>query len=519
MEIESNPEEKILVETHHESSESGASVIVNHDSDSESNIESEVDSGQVPTRTSETNWWSRECGVKDLLKLAIPLVISTVSFTVMHFCDRLFLTWFSPEAMAAVMPAGTFNWTMFCLPMGVAGYATTFVAQYVGADQEKKVGAIVWQAAGLGMISIPCFAIIAWLSPMLFELFGHSQSMINLEVSYFRILCIGSVAAVFTAALNSFYVGRGKTAVVMNTNIIAAIINIGLDYWFIFGGLGLPSMGIEGAAIATVIAMWFKVFVYLALMLRSDLVEQYGLREGFKFIPSLFMRLIRFGGPSGFQLFVEGIAITYFTLKIAQVGVMEAAATTLAFSVNMIAFVPIIGIGMAVMTLTGQQLGKSNPQNASTATWSAMYVALAYSLLFGITYLTFPKFFLMAHALSETDPKEGLDYVQLESMAIFLLRFVAAYCLADAVQIIFSSTLKGAGDTLFLLISSIVMSTIFIGSGYLIQQFVLEHQMFWWWMLITGWIWGLAVIYCVRYYQGKWRSITVIEPDLVIKPN
>ena len=105
-------------------------------------------------QTSLTRLWTQPCGTRDVLKLSLPLVVSTLSYTVMQFCDRMFLAWHSTDELAAVLPVAVLSWTLMSLPLGLASYATTFVAQYYGANQHHKIGPVVWQAVRIGALMI-----------------------------------------------------------------------------------------------------------------------------------------------------------------------------------------------------------------------------------------------------------------------------------------------------------------------------------------------------------------------------
>ena len=96
-------------------------------------------------------WWRRPCGGRDVLALALPLIISTMSFTVMTFIDRMFLTWYSIDAVAAAMPAAMLQFTLISFPLGVATYVNTFVAQYQGSGRPRQIGPIVWQGIWIGL--------------------------------------------------------------------------------------------------------------------------------------------------------------------------------------------------------------------------------------------------------------------------------------------------------------------------------------------------------------------------------
>lgn len=455
----------------------------------------------------ERNWWTRPCGGREVLYLALPLVISTISFTLMHFCDRMFLLWYSTSAMAAAAMAGAVNWTVFSFFLGVAQYANTFVAQYHGARRPERIGLTVWQATRIGLYAMPVFFAIALLCPWIFRFFGHSPNLLWQEVSYFRVLAFGSGAVVMSGGLASFFIGRGETRVIMYTNIVAAVMNLLLDWLWIFGRLGFPEMGIEGGAWATVVAQWFKTAVYFVLIHSPQHARSYAIFEGRRFDWGLMRRMLYFGGPNGLQFVVEGGAFTIFFLLIGRLGETPAAASSVALNVNMVAFVPMIGVGMAVTTLVGRQIGQGNSTLAARATWTATILGLIYTSVFGALYLFAPDLLLAGHRLGSA------DFESVRDTAVILLRFVAAYCLFDAMQLIFSHAIKGAGDTRFVLYTTLITSVAFVAIGML-GAWLNGWGVFWWWSLITAWLCLLCLVYYARFMQGRWREMSVIEPDV-----
>ena len=362
----------------------------------------------------------------------------------MMFVDRMFLFWQSPEAMSAAMPAGMLFWTMVCLPFGVAQYVNTFVAQYHGAQRPQRIGAVVWQGIYISLATIPLFLCTIPLAPYIFGFFDHGQPMEGYEVTYFSWLTLCAGGMVLDGALSSFFIGRGKTRVIMWVNVSSTIINIALDYLLVFGILGLPAMGITGAAIATVVSQWLKVAVFFKLMYNADNRRQFGLDRP-RFDPSLMGRLFRFGVPNGVQMLVEAGAFSLVMLFMGRLGSTAMSATTLAFNVNAVAFIPMVGVSIAVSTLVGQQLTGGSAKLAARATWTAMQMGLAYSLFFGLLCLLAPGVFMLGHAAGV----DAASFVEIRSTTILLLRFVAAYCMFDTLQIVFIGALKGAGGHSF----------------------------------------------------------------------
>ena len=454
----------------------------------------------------EGSWWTRRCGGREVLTLAFPLVVSTISWTLMNFIDRTFLTWYNTEAMAAAMPAGAISFTGICLPMGIASYVGTFVAQYNGSKQYGQMGPIVWQGVWIGVASMPVFLLLRLLAPLLFSRVGHPEGVALLETAYYRSLMFGAAAVVISSALSGFFSGRGETKVIMCVDSFAALLNVGLDYLWIFGLLGFSEGGIVGAGIATAVSSWCRVAIYLYLMWRRDRDGRYCVRHGMAFDWSRLKRLFHFGGPNGLQMFIEMMAFSAYLLLVGQLGATELGATTLAFNVNQLAFVPMLGLGYAASILVGNQIGENQPALAARATWTTLWMGLVYTGVMAMLYWCFPDWFLIFHAFAANES----EFEQVRAITVVLLRFVAAYCMLDAVAIVFASAIKGAGDTRFVLIASVLLSPIPVVLGWVgIRYWNWGLTQFW--FLVTFWVCSQAAIYATRFRQGKWRSMKVIE--------
>lgn len=456
------------------------------------------------------NWWTRPCGGRDVIRIALPLVISTISWTVMNFIDRMFLLWYSLPSFAAAMPAGMLHFTMLCFPLGVATYVNTFVAQYHGAGRPDRIGTAVWQAARIGLWAAPLALLSIPAAPYIFQAAQQPSEIQILEVLYFQTLAFGVGGTIIASAMAGFFTGRGKTSVVMCVDSSAAVLNIILNALWVFGLAGFPRMGIEGAAWATVVSQWLKVAVYWWLMMRPAVRTTYALDAGRRYNSELMKRLWRFGGPNGMQLFANVAAVSVFILLVGSLGTEIMAATTLAFNVNSMAFVPILGLGITVSTLVGQQLGKNRPDLAARATWTTYAIAIGYTGFMALLYVSVPDLFLMGHA----SVSNSLEFERLRDLVVVFLRFVAAYCMFDATAVIFVSAIKGAGDTRFILIVTAFTSPLPVIAGWLGVN-KLGWGIIWCWVVITAWICLMGLIYFKRFLGGRWRTMRVIEPELI----
>lgn len=456
------------------------------------------------------SWWTRPCGGRAVLALALPLIISMASWTVMNFTDRMFLLWYSTPSVAAALPAGMLQFTVLCLPLGIASYVNTFVAQYHGAGRPHRMGPAVWQGVWIGLLAAPLFLATIPLAPRLFQLAGHQAEIARQETIYYQVMTCGAAGSVIAGALASFFTGRGVTRVVMLVDSSAALLNVVLDYAWIFGHWGLPELGIAGAAWATVVSIWSRVAIYGLLLARPSYRQTYGFGTGWRVDPALVRRLLRYGGPNGLQLLVEISAFSLFLLLVGRLGEESLAATTLAFNVNSLVFVPMLGLGVALTTLVGQELGQDRPHLAARGAWTSFVLAGAYTGFFALLYVLVPDGLLVGHA-SHADPEQ---FARLRPMVVLLLRFVAAYSMFDAMNIVFAGAIKGAGDTRFILGTTLVVSPPPVLAAWLGITYG-GLGLAWCWGVLTAWAWCLGVIYLGRFLQGRWRQMRVIEPDVI----
>lgn len=454
------------------------------------------------------NWWRRPAGGREVLIVAFPLVLSTMSWSVLTFVDRMFLSWQSGVAMSASFSGGMVWFLVFCLPMGICAYASTFVSQYYGDDQPEQIGPSMWQGVWVAALMTPIALLCIPLAPFIFSFAKHSPEITQQETLYFQILCTGGPAMLAGQAFASFYNGRGNTWVVMLVDGAGTVVNVAFDYWWIFGGLGMPALGIAGAAWATVLALWFKIAVYLVIVLHRQHREEFHTLAGMRFDRELFKRLIFFGGPSGAQMLLEVAGFTVFVLLVGRVGVLETEATTMAFSISSFAFMPIWGFGMAAAVLVGQHLGENRDDLAARATWTTLTVAVSYMGVLAMLFVVTPQLFVSPFFAADAAPT--VDQAAVHNMAIVLLRFVALYSMFDACNLVFVSAVKGAGDTRFVLAVSSLMAVALATSSWLAIE-VLHVSIYVCWTIVTIWVCSLGVIYLLRFVGGAWRSMRVIE--------
>ncbi len=458
-------------------------------------------------RSDKSARWHGEGGYRQLLAIAFPLIMSTGSWSLQHFVDRMFLAWYSPESLAASTPAGILSFTLLSPFLGIAGYVSTFVAQYFGAERPERIGPTVWQGVYISVVGGAALALFIPVAEPMFRAIGHPDAIGHQEAVYFRILCLGAFPGIACAALAGLFSGRGKTWPVMWVNFLGTAVNVVLDYLMIFGVAGFPELGIAGAAIATDLSMVASLVAYTVLMSRDEYDRRYRTRHGWRLDPALLSRILRFGLPNGIQFFIDMAGFTVFLLIVGRLGTVSLAATNIALNVNTLAFMPMIGLGMTVGILVGQCLGRDEPEIAERCVWSGLHVTMLYMATVALLYVLVPGLFLAPFGAYATPGA----YDEIRGLAVVLLRFVALYSVFDVLNIVFASALKGAGDTRFVMYLVAALSTgILVVPSYVAIE-VLGAGVVATWAIGTMYISVLGIGFYLRFRGGAWRRMRVIE--------
>ncbi len=245
----------------------------------------------------------------------------------------------------------------------------------------------------------------------------------------------------------------------MVCNLLGAAVNIPLDYLLINGLWGFPEMGIVGAGLATSLANFLTLAGLVWAVFAPREHRAYRLWANRIFDRELFLRLLRFGLPGGGQFLIDVFATTFFVFFIGRLGTVELAASNIAFSFDTVAFLPMMGLHVAVESLVGQAIGAGRPDEAAEATRSTLHLTLAYLLTVGLVFLAFP-----ATLMELFRPRDlvGPAFAPVLEKGVVLIRFVALYTLLDGLYLIYTGALKGAGDTAFVMLATAVLSTFFL---------------------------------------------------------
>jgi MATE family multidrug resistance protein len=411
--------------------------------------------------------------------------------------------------MAASFPAVMWFWLPFGLLQVTAAYTSTFVAQYTGAGRPHRVGPAVWQGVHFSVLAGLLMLLLVPGAPILVAFGGHSLALQPLEAAYLRCLAFAALPMLIMSAVNGFFSGRGQTWIVLVVEAFGTAVNVALALVLVFGRLGFPELGIIGAGWATVAGSWASAFLAVGLLLLRRYRKGFATGSGWQPERALFGRLMRYGGPAGMQVFLDVLVFNLFVQLVGRLGDAAMGATTLTVRLNMIAFLPMFGLGQAVCILVGQRLGAGRPDVAERSAYTGLKWMFGYMCGVATVYLTLPGLIV---SIFERN-RDAESFGAVAAIVPGLLVCVAAYSIAESVNLTFAFALRGAGDTKFVTLATFCLAwPIMVLPTYLVVR--AGGNVNWAWWFATAHIFAMAVCFYFRFRSGKWKAMRVIEPAI-----
>ena len=445
-------------------------------------------------------------GPKDLLTIAFPMMISTACDGVMTFTDRLFLARTGSDQMNAALGGGISYQMLIFFFIGLTGYSTALVAQYAGAKEFGNSSKASFQAILITLIAWPVLLILKPLVISFYYKMNLPAGQIDYQVQYLNILAWGGLFGMLRQTLGCYFTGIGKTKVVMKATITAMLVNVVLDYILIFGKLGFPAMGVRGAAVATVLG-GFAAFLILLVAYYSRFNQaKYDVMNSFHFDWKIMKKLIHYGYPAGLEMLLNFMAFFFMTMMFQSQGESEATATTIMFNWDLVSYIPLLGIEIAVTSLVGRYMGAGRPQVAHRAAISAVKTGMIYSLVVLVLFIGFPE--ILVRVFHPQTPSAVFE--QAVPLAKSMIRLAAFYVLAQAVIVALIGTLRGAGDTFYTMVISVLGNWAFLPLLYVAFYVFGMSVPFGWAIVVFVYLLFCYLIYR-RFKTEKWKKLRIIQ--------
>ena len=428
-------------------------------------------------------------------KLAVPASVGFIFNTLFNVIDTYWGGKISTSALAAMGLTFPVFFIILSMGIGMGTGTTALISQSMGAGRHEEAEKYGFQAVSFSIINSVALTIIGLaIAPSLFVILGAADDYLDIAMQYMTIILYGTVFFMMNSILNALLTARGDTKTYRNYLIVGFFLNVIMDPWFMYGGLGIPAMGIRGIALSTVIIQVFGTIYMITITRKRKIFEHARLSE---FLPNrrYFLDLFGQGFPASVNMLTVAIGIFVITYFASRFGKEAVAAYGIATRIEQIALLPTIGLNIAALTLAGQNIGANLPGRV----FESWKLNIRYGLViisFGVLCVSlFASQLMQAYTADIHVIGIGAEYLKIAALFFFAYVFLN----------ISVATLQGLKKPLY---------AIFVGTY---RQFLIPLPLFlflaiylgwgtkgiWWGIFIANWSAAIFTFFYTRHQIKK----------------
>lgn len=457
----------------------------------------QIPAGEAPG--TENALSSTPPGYGEILRFALPLALGMMTSAVNTLVDAMFIGRLGTAQLAAVPLAGFIYLVGWVLLVGVMRNSIAFTARAHGAGKSREIGPILTQYHLLALAGLPLMLLYIQAWPAFAAMGGLSVRVDAFAWDYLSIRAWDIPFSMGVWLYAAFYQGIGNSRFPMLVNAGVVGLNIALDYGLIFGHWGLPAMGVQGSALATVIAQAVGAVAIFCVAHLGVSRARYGLRLWERPRASTLWDILRIGIPQGVGDCVELATWSGFMLIVGRMGEVSLAASNIGIQMTHLLFLPGFALGIAASSYMGRFLGAGHPLAARRTALRILRVGVVYMGLAGIPLWFFGE--SIARGFT-SDP-------EVVRLAGLMFKVMAVYQVFDALGLITRTALGGAGDTKAPTLALIACSLLVMFPAAWGLSRLVTPPMLGAWLGAFAYMLVYAAAMQWRFHGGRWMTIRI----------
>ncbi len=442
-----------------------------------------------------------------LLRLAAPIVLIQVGMMLMGVVDTIMVGGVSAAALAAAALGNLYYWIITALGVGVLMALDPIVAQALGARDELAVTRGVQRGLLLAALLAVPLSLALWTVGPVLAAVREPEAVVPAAAGYVHRAIPGLWPMLAFVALRQTLQAHRRTAPIVVTIVLANLLNVVLNYLWIYGHGGFAALGVLGSAWATTVSRWFMAALLLVLGWR-ELERHFRRLAPGVFDVQALGRMLKIGGPIGAQMMVESGVFGTVALLMGWLGVVQVAAHQVAINLASLTFMVPLGVSSAAAVIVGHAVGRGDPAAVRRGTLAALAIGAGFMAVMAAVLIAVPG---PLARLYTADP-------EVLALTVVLLPIAGVFQVFDGLQVVSLGLLRGLGDTRVPVIAGLAG---FWGIGMpvsLVLGFVLDYGAAGlWWGLVVGLV-AVASFLLLRVLARERRDLERIIIDEHAKP-
>ncbi len=379
-------------------------------------------------------------------KLATPVILGMLGHTTVAFVDNIMVGQLGSASLAAVSLGNSFMFIAMSLGIGFSTAITPLIAEADGEGNIERGKNVFKNGLFLCTVLGILLFLMVFTSKPLLHVMHQPEEVVKLAIPYLNLVAVSLIPLIVFQAFKQFSDGMSITRYPMYATLLANLVNVVLNYMFIFGKFGAPQLGVVGAAIGTLASRVIMVLYLWYLLSKHYKTEAYvKIHSFFSLSKKMIKKIISLGLPSAMQMFFE---VGIFTAAIWLSGILgknAQAANQIALNLSSMTFMVAMGFSVAAMIRVGNQKGMLRFKELRRIAFSIFILSLLFAMVFALLFFVF-KDILPKLYLDFDNPNNIADSLQVWKIASKLMLIAAVFQISDTLQVVALGALRGMQD-------------------------------------------------------------------------
>ncbi len=394
----------------------------------------------MPRKAQDNSWAAH---LRGTMTLGLPIIGTQLAQMGIGFVDTVMLGWLGAETLAASVLATTVFFMVLVVGFGLAQAVMPLASQAAGEGDERSLRRAVrmgfWVVVAYGLLMTP----LLWNTEAILLAIGQKPELSARAQDYVRIVQWSLFPVLIVSVLRSYLASIGRIQIVMWATIAAVGVNAVLNYAFIFGNFGAPEMGLEGAAVASLLTNLATVTAIILYCQSVGEIRRHGIFGRFwRADWSAFREVFRLGLPISLTILAEVGLFSMASIMMGWVGTIPLAAHGIALQVTSISFMIPLSFSQAGTVRLGRAVGRRDALGVERAGWTVIVLGVGFAVFSAAVFILFPEALISLY-LDEANP----DAADIVAYGAPLLAVAAAFQVVDSLQVLGAGLLRALKDT------------------------------------------------------------------------
>lgn len=432
---------------------------------------------------------------RQILQIALPISLAIMVPQFNFITNNIFLGHYSQEALATASITGVFYLIFAMIGFGLNNGLQALIARRAGENRPEEIGRIFSQGVFISLaIALTGITITYFIAPSVLRHVLHSQQVAEDAIRFLRIRIWGLPFLYVYQMRNALLVGTNQSKYLVSGTLAEAIANIGFDYLLIFGHWGFPEMGLNGAAVASVIAEFTGMAVIFLVIHQKGIAKRFALFEHFSWSSEHVKQILTVSLPLIFQLAISIISWEFFYILIEHHGQLALAVSNVMR--NMFGIVGCFTWAFAATSssMVSNIIGQGKSSRVNLLIWRIVRLSSGLALILGILVNIFPRQLLSIYGQDEAFITAAVPVLRVVTSAMLLMSF----------SVVWMNAVTGTGNSRVTFIIELITIVLYCVYVYLVlESFNLSISVGW----MSEWIYWISIFSLSFWYirSGRWK--------------